>query len=54
MFSVADTVSKTDGGGFSGDVTFDSTTTNQTLTVASNRYRGETLLEERTVYVRGN
>ena len=60
VFSVADTVSKTDGGNFVGAVTFDSTTTMtgaQTLTGTTSATQidieGETLLEERAIMLEG-
>ncbi len=60
VFSVADTVSKSDGGSFVGAVTFDSTTTMtgaQTLTGTTSATQidieGETLLEERAIMLEG-
>ena len=60
VFSVADTVSKTDGGNFIGAITFDSTTTMtgaQTLTGTTSATQidieGETLLEERAIMLEG-
>ena len=47
VFSVADTVSKTDGGGFSGSVTFDSN-----ITVDGN-VNGEGVYDDRTVMLDG-
>ena len=60
VFTVADTVSKTNGGSFGGAVTFDSTTTMtgaQTLTGTTSATQidieGETLLEERAIMLEG-
>ena len=60
VFSVADTVSKSDGGSFAGAVTFSSTTTMtgpQTLTGTTSATQidieGETLLEERAIMLEG-
>ena len=60
VFSVADTVSKTDGGNFIGAITFDSTTTMtgaQTLKGTTSATQidieGETLLEERAIMLEG-
>ena len=54
VFTVADTVSKTKGGAFTGGITFSSTTTMTGTTSATQiDIEGETLLEERAIMLEG-